>query len=368
MERVARGLRIHPAMEQRIRDIVNLHLDPRWGSRYWIEQAQQRGIRADDIRDEEDLALFGAMDEEVLRSRPVADFVPRKLSAKGIRLIRAETGCTTGDPKRTVFTEEEFQRAFIEPYCRVALRMGMARGLEWLYVGPGAPHIIGIASREYCRRLGSNDPFSVGIDARWIRKFPPHSQGFRAYLHHVLAQARGILATQHVSALFTTPPIIESLAAIMTEEERQRIRAIHLGGMLVRGEFLARLREHLFPEAFILPGYGNSLYGVAPALATDDGHIDYYPDGARLVFRFVPADEEVADDVLVAMSVAEGETGRLMVHRFDESCMILNALERDQGVRVPPSRLSRSLGFAGNGLRDPHPIQQFAKPATSGVY
>ena len=355
-------------IDARVCQTVALHFNPREGAPYWVEKAAAMHLDAPRaIRSLDDLALLGPMDSAALAQRPVEDFIPRRFLEQRARWIVAETGGTLGRPRFAVHREDEFQAAFVTPFVHAARRVGFPRKLNWLFIGPSGPHIIGKAARDCARALGSADPFGVDFDPRWARKLPEHSAGRMRYLAHIEAQALNVLNTQTIGVLFATPPVLASLAKKIDPNRRARIFGIHFGGMAVSTELRAQLSE-LFPAAAQLSGYGNTLFGVTPELSfRPETGIDYFPHGLRLVYRVVPRDIE-NEQARIAQIVPKGERGQVLVHRLDETQFIANMLERDTAVRVAPPDDAAADEFVLEGLRDPQPIVDNAIQPALGLY
>lgn len=315
---------------------LHTHADPRWGSTYWREYLGRRGLKPEDVA--ADPACVGLMDAEALRCRPVEDFIPARLLADRVRLVTSETSGMTGKPVVTVFTDAEFHEAFVEPFLRRAAETGFPLRSNWLWAGPSGPHAIGKAVREILRAAGGLDPFSVDFDPRWYRRLPEDSVGRTRYMAHVEAQIMDVLDTQRVDVIFSTPPVIRRIAERLGEKRRAALRGIHYGGMSISAAEYAGFRD-AFPNAVHLHGYGNSLFGVFVETGFGPAGIEYGTSSAR-----------VRVDVVREVSgrwtpCADGETGRVMLSRFDESFLILNHLERDVATRLP------------GAIRDPHPPQ-----------
>lgn len=359
---------INEACDARVRRIVALHFDPDDGSPYWLERA--RALDFDprkSIHSVGDLALLGAMDRVALAARPVEDFVPKRFHAEQPRWIVGETGGTLGRSLFCVHREDEFEAAFVRPFVEAARLARFPRGLHWLFIGPSGPHIIGKAARACARAMGSMDPFSVDFDPRWARKLPTGSVSRQRYLKHIEEQALDILAAQRIGVLFATPPVLQSLAERITPSARATIRGIHFGGMVVESELCARVSE-LFPNAILLAGYGNTLFGVAPELAvSDDTGIDYFAQGTRLVYRVIDSRVRNERERLNAV-VGYGERGQVVAHRLDELQFIPNMIERDSAVRISPSARGAEAGFVLDGLRDPRPIVSENVKPSQGLY
>jgi hypothetical protein len=330
-----------------IRTVFALHFDPHQGSPYWLERQRQLGF---DVRQEidsrEEFHRLGPMDVNALRTRPITDFIPRSLHRDLPTYLLSETGGTTGDPCRRVFSPQEFDNAFIGPWLKAVTEHGFPRHGRWLFVGPGGPHIIDRSARFMARSLESLEPFTVDCDVRWIKRQAKDSMGFRLYMDHVLAQAMNIIGHQQIDTLFTTPPLLVALADLMHREQRQCIRGIHTGGMHLDPLTASKLRDQ-FPQAVILPGYGNSLFGVTFPVAWDIGHehhapplglakedVFYVGDPALwLQLAPIPENEQTPQDLCA--SVDPGQRGRVIVHRLDPSFLLLNLAERDTAIAVP---------------------------------
>lgn len=344
------------AADARLCELVALHFDPRWGAPWWLERA--RTLEFDprsEVRSLADLARLGPMPLAELAHRPVHDFIPRRFHDQLVEFVTAETGGTTGPPRRTAFRRDEFEAAFVTPFVHAARRTAFPAGENWLFVGPSGPHAIGKAARACAVALGSIDPFSVDFDPRWARRLPADSLARRRYLAHVVEQARQVIATQEIGVIFATPPVLEALGASVERERRERVTGIHLGGMAIAADFLARLAREWFPNARVLSGYGNSLAGVCPQLALAGGApLDYFPHGTRLVLDVV---EPGAD-----------RRGRVCFHRLDESCFLPNVLERDEAESIAPPAGAAEEGFVGRGVREPRPPENRPELRDAALY
>ena len=352
----------------RLKKVLALHFHPQEGSPYWIEKARQLGF---DPRMEVDgveaLARLGPMDDMALAVRPVEDFIPRALLGQRSELIVAETGGTLGRPRFAVHRRGEFEEAFVTPFVAAARRVGFPLGVNWLFVGPSGPHIIGKAARACAAALRSPDPFAVDFDPRWARKLPDRSFARDRYLKHIEAQALNVLNVQEIGVIFGTPTVLASLGPRIPDGRREKIRGIHFGGMVVSDELRAVLTQ-LFPQAVLLSGYGNTLFGVAPELRFRPAQgIDYFPHGQRLVYEVVRPGASGGSPC--AWRTADyGERGQIVAHRLDETQLIVNMLERDTAIRVAAPPEAACAGFCLDGLRDPQPRTDQATTPSLGLY
>ncbi len=134
-------------MSRRLAHIMGLHFDRQGGAPYWLERQDELGLDARaEIRTLADLPKLGPMNEEALATRPIEDFIPRSLAGRRCELMIGQTAGTLGRPKFGVHRRDEFQQAFVAPFVAAARRARFPRELNWLFVGPSGPHIIGRAA------------------------------------------------------------------------------------------------------------------------------------------------------------------------------------------------------------------------------
>jgi hypothetical protein len=355
--------------DARLRHLLSLHFHPEWGSTYWLDRQERLGWRVcDRVRTLDDLWLLGPTPPEDLRRHPVSALIPRGLHGQLSRFVVGETAGTSGGPCATAYRDDEFQTAFIDPFLRVAAATGFPRGEPWLWVGPSGPHVIGKVVRELARQTGSMDPFSVDFDPRWAKRLAEGSLARQRYLDHVTDQALDVLRREEVGVLFITPPALSALAERLSDREREEIHGVHYGGMSLAPETVNRFRE-VFPNAVHLAGYGNTLFGVVMEVAdVPRTTLDYFPLGDRLSFHVVEWSESGPESPWPPRPCRLGETGRVVFHRLDESCLLVSAPERDQVERISPSAAARALGGTADGLRNPQPPARLAGRLQTGIY
>lgn len=334
------------ALSAEQRRLLALHFHPRYGAPYWIERAGELGIRAEHLESLRDLDPFGDFEREALRSRSFRDFVPRSLV--GRRLFIGETGGATGAPALSVWSEEDFRAAFVEPLLEWLRHHGLSDLRLWLFSGPTGPHPIGRAATMVARESCGIEPLRVDFDPRWHRRLPNGSTAARRHLAHLVEQTMHLLRRERPDALFTTPTLLRELLEEYGLDVAAGLRFIHLGGQSLAADEDEALRAALPPTVTVLNGYGNSLFGcVLEDLAA--GPLRYRFPSGRHVVRLRSASAPERDCSI-------GEWGQLTVHRFDESMLLLNVLERDEALHC------------GSHFAEPRPIAALRETVAGGVY
>ena len=354
-------------VSHRLAHVVRIHFDKDNGTPYWLDKQKELGVNmSQSIRRIEDLSILGPMDEEAFATRPIEDFIPR-LFQQERDYVLAETAGTLGRPKFAIHRADEFQLAFVTPFVKAAKRFSFPSNCHWLFVGPTGPHVIGRATRACAKELEAGDVFTVDFDPRWAKKLPSGSFAAQRYLEHIQAQALHVLEVQDIGVLFSTPAVLSGLAEKVSELKHLAIKGIHLGGMSADTEFMNKLSE-FFPNAVVLSGYGNTLFGMMPQLSYDkEMGFDYFPYEHRLIVKVVPQarGNEGAD---ISSCVEYGERGQLVIHRLDEMQFIANLVDRDTAIRLEPKPNAAADGFVLDGIRDPQPIIDETIKPTIGLY
>ena len=354
-----------------VRHIISIHFDPVHGSHYWLQKEKMLGINARrDISSLDNLRILGPMEEEDLRRYPLEYFIPKMHLENKEEFILGETAGTTGLPKVTAYLKDEFYIAFIEWFRYIAAKREFPRGVNWLWVGPSGPHIIGKAVGQVARSMGSIDPFSIDMDPRWVKKLVPDSPGFKRYINHIIEQALDVLRRQHIEVIYSTPPLLIKLAEEMNVDQRMQIKGVHYGGVAIEKEHLKRFKKELFPNAVHIAGYGNTLFGLCMEVeASPHYDLDYYPPGPRMILQVVSTKDGIKPDKnRIFQYVEYGQRGQVVFHRLDESFFIPNMFERDEAIRIAPTEYAQSLGIHQDGVRNPALLNGLGMNARVGVY
>lgn len=362
---------LHAEPDAWLRHVLAIHFDPDTGAPYWLERQRALGIDVRrEIRTRADLVHLGPMPEDDLARVPLPDWLPRGVRERPEDWVVVESGGTTGVPKTTLYREPELRQVFVDPFTAVARSQGFPQGALWLFAGPTGPHVIGRAARENARALGSPEPFCLDFDPRWAKRLEPGSMGQRRYLDHVVGQALRILRVQEIGVLFSTPVMLLALAEELEPEYRERIGGVFYGGLPIDPDDAHRLRE-AFPRAVHLAGFGNTLLGLALELRPSaDGRRAYFYPGARLHLRLVK--DGKGQEKGQETDAAEGERGRVVASRLDESFLLVNLYERDEATRLPVPGEGSSDGapwpVTNPGLGDPGPLTKDAPAGSAGLY
>ncbi|MFI1026997.1 phenazine biosynthesis protein [Streptomyces sp. NPDC020951] len=346
------------------------HFSPATGSPYWVKRAAELDFDPlTDVRTWADLARFPDVSEE-WRDIPVDALVPVGASQDAWDFQVFDSGGTTGRPKRIV--ESTSRRSGVRWVSEVLAEHGVPGEGEgqWLHLGPTGPHIVG-RSVGLLARLRRTFCHFIDFDPRWVKACVKQGRGEEAgrYVKHILAQARDVLATQPVSVLFATPPVLESLAADerLLDLVRLKVRGIVWAGTSVSPETLRVLEEEVFPQAALVGLYGNTMMGIAPQRPKSGGGGG---GGEREAHScvFVPfhpfSRVQVVDPEDTVTPVGYGERGQARVSLISRDLLLPWTLERDSVIRVEPTS-----AYPQDGLADVRPlVAQGGPAAVEGVY
>jgi len=351
-------------LDAHVRDIVNWHFNPETGPPFWLERARTLGFDPrKDINSFADLNKFDLFEDEWLRGGPVRRWVPRGLQDKPIYVF--ETGGTTGIPKSRVVIDDF--RIDYEMFSRTLPDEFFPRGANWLMLGPSGPRRLRLAVEHLCQHRGGIC-FCVDLDPRWVVKLLKRGkmQEMNEYKDHVIEQALTVLKAGHdIKCMFTTPKLLESLAAALERQgssiRQAGILGIFSGGTEFTPQFTRFAVEELLDHGavYMTPTYGNTLMGLAcsrPVRPEDGYKITYYAPQPRAVVQVVDFDNP-------AKVVDYGQSGRVMLTTLTREFFMPRFLERDEGEREPPYEK-----YPWDGVSGVKPYRGFAATTTVGVY
>jgi hypothetical protein len=234
------------------------------------------------------------------------------------------------------------------------------RNHYWLMVGPTGPRRLRL-SIEHLANVRGCSCYFVDLDPRWVKKVLANNQFevARAYMDHVVDQAVTILEHRKVSALFTTPKLLEALSEKINLYEAG-IRGVFCGGTSMMPQYVRFLLEEVLENRIgFAPTYGNTLMGLAasrPLRPEDNFSLTYYAPQPRAVLRVVDPDHT---DRLRPY----GEFGRVELTTLTKEFFMPRFLERDEAIRREPCGL-----YPWDGVGDVRPFGAMEKQIIEGVY
>jgi phenylacetate-coenzyme A ligase PaaK-like adenylate-forming protein len=350
-------------LDAHVRDMVAWHFHPDTGTPFWLERAKTLGFDPrKDVKGFADLSKFGLFEDDWLRGGPVRRWIPKALHNKPTYVF--ETGGTTGIPKSRVVVDDF--RIDYEMFSDTLPEKNFPKGSNWLMLGPSGPRRLRLAVEHLCQYRGGIC-FCVDLDPRWVIKLIKKGwmEHLKAYQEHVIDQAMTVLSANHeIKCMFTTPKLLDSLAARLEKEgssiAQTGITGIFCGGTEMTSQWIRfAIEELLGPGVYIAPTYGNTLMGLAAAempTAAQDYKIAYYAPEPRAAIQVVDFDNP--DKV-----VDYRQTGRVMLTTLTRELFIPRFLERDEGEREPPS-----AKYSWDGVSGVRPFRGFAATTTVGVY
>lgn len=343
-------------LDNHVRRVVNLHFSPDTGTPFWLQWAAEAGWDPRvEITGFDDLLRFPPFDKEQLRHRPHSDWIPRHLGDRPFHVF--ETGGTTGLPTQRLSWDDH--RLDYSAFAETLDDEAFPRGGAWLIVGPTGPRRLRLAM-EHLANVRGGPAYHVDLDPRWVRKqlAAGDAAGARAYQQHVIDQATAILKHRKVSAVFTTPRLLESLGEAVSLADRG-VRGVLCGGTSMSPQVVRFLVEDVLESRVpFVPVYGNTLMGLAssepvgPDIAWE---VIYHAPQPRAALRVVGKD---------GLPVPYGERGQVELTTLTDELFLPRLLERDEAIRRPPTER-----FPWEGVGDVRPFGTGeGKKTIEGVY
>jgi phenylacetate-coenzyme A ligase PaaK-like adenylate-forming protein len=343
-----------------VRAAMEWHFNPETGSPFWLERAGSLDFDPrTDVKSHDDLALFPNIVNE-LRDVPVEDLIPRGYGDRPPIVGVYESGGTTGAPKRVVILRDWWEQLLAELHPQLDA-LGVPRGVNWLAMSPGGPHVIGETMVRFARDR-DGVAFFIDLDPRWVKKLMAagRTDEADAYMAHLFDQTRFLLRTQRVGVLMITGPMLARLAQHddLVDLVREKVSAIMWGGATLDPDTRDLLRTEVFPGVKIRGGLGSTMIGSGPVLerpGTEDMPV-FDPLSPAITFSVV--------DPRTGQKVAYGERGQVVMNHVSRSMLLPNNLERDLAVRV-----EALPGQVGDAIAEVFPVQVFDDEAVvEGVY
>ena len=229
-------------LDAHVREIVQWHFSPETGCPFWLDWAKCAGWNpATEVKGFADLLRFPHFQDEWLRELPNESWVPRTYAGRPFNIF--ETGGTTGMPKQRIGWDD--YKTDYEEFSAKLSDAHFPRGGAWLMVGPTGPRRLRLAIEHLANFRGSSCYF-VDLDPRWVKKViaAKHFDQARAYMDHVVDQATVILKHRKISALFTTPKLLEALGEKIKLYEAG-IRGVFCGGTTMAPQMVRFIVEEV---------------------------------------------------------------------------------------------------------------------------
>jgi phenylacetate-coenzyme A ligase PaaK-like adenylate-forming protein len=347
--------------EEFIRAAMQWHFSPETGSAFWLERAKSLNFDPRrDVKSHEDLALFPNVTDE-LRDVRVSDLIPRGYGSDARVVGVAESGGTTGVPKRVVMLKDWWDRTGAQLDVNLDA-LGIPRGVNWLAVAPTGPHMVGaIVNKQAAARGGVT--FPIDMDPRWVKKLlaAGKTDQAEAYVDHLVEQATHVLRTQDIGVLMTTPALLERIARDdeLVELINQKAKGILWGGTHMDPDSRDLYRTEIFPEVPLYGVYGSTMivgWAVERLGLTADDPCVFDAPSPFVTFSVV--------DEATGRQVGHGERGQVVMNHVSRSFLLPNNLERDTAIRV-----AAPAGAVGDSVADIGVVTAFGNESViEGVY
>ena len=347
----------HELLDRHAREIVRWHFSPETGCTFWLDWTKKAGWDpTKEVNCFDALTRFPHFQDEWLRDLLPEVWVPKAYQGRPFNIF--ETGGTTGMPKQRIGWDD--YKTDYEEFSSKISDEHFPRGGAWLMAGPTGPRRLRLAIEHLANYRGSVCYF-IDLDPRWVKKVIAEKKPevARAYMDHVVEQAVTILKHRRISALFTTPKLLEALGEKVNLYE-SGIRGVFCGGTTMTPQHVRFLIEEVLEKRIgFYPTYGNTLMGLAASLplrAEDNYSITYYAPQPRAVLCVVNPNK-------TELLVNYGEWGRVELTTLTKEFFMPRFLERDEAEREPPC-----IQYPWDGVRNVRPFTRFQKSVVEGVY
>jgi phenylacetate-coenzyme A ligase PaaK-like adenylate-forming protein len=349
-------------LDAHVREIIHWHFSPETGCPFWIEWVgKQDWNPVEEINSYDDLvAKFPNFQDEWLRDLQPEVWVPKQYEGRPFNIF--ETGGTTGMPKQRIGWDD--YKIDYNDFSETLNDDHFPKNHYWLMVGPTGPRRLRLAIEHLANVRGCSCYF-VDLDPRWVKRLikDGHGSQAKAYMEHVVDQATTIMKHRSVSAVFTTPKLLEAIAERLEDEGSSLyeagVRGVFCGGTTMNPQYTRFLTEELLENKIgFVPTYGNTLMGLArhkPLEPEDQFSITYHAPQPRAVLRVVNPDTNETVDY--------EEWGRVELTTLTKEFFMPRFLERDEGKRREPIEL-----YPWDGVAEVRPFGALQKKIVEGVY
>ena len=347
------------ALDAHVREIIKWHFSEETGCPFWLDWKKESSWDPiEEIQCYDDIvAKFDNFDGDThLRDCPNEVWVPKAFDGRPFNIF--ETGGTTGMPKQRIGWED-FRVDYSE-FSDTLSDEAFPRNHYWLMVGPTGPRRLRLAIEHLANVRGCSCYF-VDLDPRWVKKLITRKQfdQARQYMEHVVDQAMTIMRNRSVSALFSTPKLIEAMAERVSLV-KMGVKGVFCGGTTMEPQYTRFLVEEVLEGKIgFMPTYGNTLMGLAshrPLRPEDNYSIAYYAPQPRAVLRVVNPDNS-------RETVDYDTWGRVELTTLTKEFFMPRFLERDEALRRRPYDER-----PWDGVAEVRPFGAMQKTIVEGVY
>jgi hypothetical protein len=345
-------------LDEHVAEIIKWHFSPDTGSTFWLDWANEQSWNPlEEVKTFQDICeKFPHFQDEWLRDLPNEVWVPQPYKGKPFNIF--ETGGTTGMPKQRIGWDDF--RIDYTAFSETLNDEHFPRNHYWMMVGPTGPRRLRLAIEHLANERGCSCYF-VDLDPRWVKRLIASKQfdQARAYMDHAVDQALTILKHRSVSALFTTPKLLEALAE-RKDLVKAGIKGVFCGGTTMDKQYTRFLVEEVCEGGQIgfVPTYGNTLMGLArhhPISAENDYSIAYYAPQPRAVLRVINSETNQPVDY--------DTWGRVELTTLTKEFFMPRFLERDEALRRKPW-----IEAPWDGVAEVRPFGAMEKNIVEGVY
>lgn len=329
---------LHQINNEYIKNILHIHFDKKSGAPYWLQKANEKKINVlkeiHTLEDFKRLFAFKTRDEMIqyeddLRTRPLEDFIPKKVRSKTPWIWAAETGGTTGIAKRGTWGSVYWDN--ILKFSDEMLDLhGVPRNENWLFIGPTGPHTTGRLLISIAENRGGMI-YCIDMDPRIVRIYlaEGNDKAVKKYIEHIWSQVLPIIKYQNIGVLFCTASLLELLPQYLDTILLKKIKAVVHAGLSMSGDTYRFLKQELFPEKPVVGIYGTSVSGISFQKPHEDNdyRVIYIPSQPFILLEAINEDGTLAE---------YGGKGDVRCFRFTEDSLIPGFIERDKGIRVKP--------------------------------
>jgi len=345
------------ALNEHLREVIDWHFSPGTGCPFWLEWAKKAGWDPrSEIHTVADLGRFPHFEDEWLRTEQPERWIPQPFAGRPYNIF--ETGGTTGMPKQRIGWDD--YKHDYEAFSDTLSDAEFPRGQNWLMMGPTGPRRLRLAIEHLANHRGGSCYF-IDLDPRWVKKLIANKEFEQArnYMKHVVDQTAVILKHRKVSALFSTPKLLEALGEQISIPD-SGIKGVFCGGTEMNPQSVRFLMEEILENRVrFKPVYGNTLMGLAHSIPVgpETGYsITYHAPQPRAVLR-------VVDPENTARTVEVGEWGRVELTTLTKEFFMPRFLERDEAMRRPPAP-----DYPWDGVAEVRPFGKSKNAIVEGVY